>query len=76
MRTYSRNKTLVFTRAEVKALQRDISELTRIIESSMQERDKSEKIVGESMIFIEMCTFRNKKAQTLAPQRFQGLGQV
>ena len=53
LRTYSKNKTLMFTQAEVKELQREISKLTQIIESSMQERNKSETIVGESMIFIE-----------------------
>lgn len=53
LRTYSRNKTLMFTQAEVKELQKEISYLTQTIESGMQERNKSERIVGKSMIFIE-----------------------
>lgn len=51
--TYSKNKTLMFTQAEVKELQKEISHLTRTIEANIQEYNEPEKISAESMIFIE-----------------------
>ncbi len=74
LRAYSRNKTLMFTQAEVKELQKEISHLTKIIESSMQEGNQSEKIDDGSMIFIEkLCSLYNELAVGISVELYDEL---